>query len=62
MPDHQDQGLSSDAMRINITDFYEVEYWTYLFGCTDAELCAAVKKVGVMSDQVAGYLAIRRLE
>ena len=41
-----------DAQRVNIHEDYEVRYWSERFGCTKAELVAAVQKVGVMVKDV----------
>ena len=41
-----------DAKRINVHEDYEVRYWTKRFGVTAEELKAAVRKVGVMVDDV----------
>jgi hypothetical protein len=35
-----------DASRINIHERYEVDYWTARFGCSKAELVAAVEAAG----------------
>jgi hypothetical protein len=45
-----------DAKRINVHEDYEVRYWTKRFGVTPEELKAAVKKVGVMVDNVEAEL------
>ena len=38
----------ADDSRVNIHQDYEVSYWCKKFGCTEAQLAAAVKAVGVM--------------
>jgi hypothetical protein len=42
-----------DRARVNVHEDYEVEYWTRKWGISAAQLHAAVKKVGVMADDVA---------
>jgi hypothetical protein len=42
-----------DAQRVNVHEDYEVEYWSRKWGISAAQLHAAVKKVGVMADDVA---------
>jgi len=46
-----------DRDRINLGEDYEVRYWTQEFNCTDGQLRAAVKAVGVMVNDVRAYLA-----
>jgi len=46
----------ADASRINIHEDYEVTYWCKKFGCTKAQLAAAVKAVGVMVSKVKQHL------
>ncbi|MDB5819854.1 MAG: hypothetical protein JWQ11_3494 [Rhizobacter sp.] len=46
-----------DRIRVNVHEEHEVRYWTHKFGCTREELEAAVKKVGVMADDVEKTLA-----
>jgi hypothetical protein len=52
MADDKSKKGPADAKRVNVHESYEVEYWTKKFGCTKAQLEAAVKKVGVMADDV----------
>ncbi|CAN5778145.1 hypothetical protein BH11PLA1_BH11PLA1_05410 [soil metagenome] len=47
---------SADAARVNIHEKHEVVYWTKKWGCTEAELAAAVKSVGVMVKDVEQQL------
>lgn len=46
----------ADRTRVNVHEDYEVRYWTEKFGCTKAQLAAAVKAVGVMAKDVEAYL------
>ena len=56
--DNKTKTAPQDAQRINVNEDYEVAYWTNKFGCTPEELKNAVKKVGVMAEDVAA--AIKR--
>jgi len=47
----------ADASRINIHEDYEVTYWCKKFGCTKAQLEAAVKAAGVMANKVQQHLS-----
>jgi hypothetical protein len=49
----------ADAQRVNVNESWEVEYWTKKFGCSEAQLRAAVKAVGVMANDVQRYLQKR---
>jgi hypothetical protein len=42
-----------DRDRVNVHEDYEVEYWSRKWGISAAQLHAAVKKVGVIADDVA---------
>jgi hypothetical protein len=46
----------ADRTRVNVNENYEVRYWTQKFGCTEAQLRAAVKAVGVMAADVERHL------
>ena len=37
---------AADALKVNLSESWEVKYWTKKLGCTDEELAAAVKEVG----------------
>jgi hypothetical protein len=45
-----------DRSRINVNEPWEVKWWCNHFGCTEAQLRAAVREVGVMADDVRRYL------
>jgi hypothetical protein len=45
-----------DGSKININEPYEVNYWCKKFGCTEAQLKAAVKAVGTSKVAVQKYL------
>jgi hypothetical protein len=44
--------IPQDEQHVNIFDDAEAKYWTKRFGCTRAQLEAAVMKVGVMTKSV----------
>lgn len=45
-----------DRTRINLSEDYEVEYWTKKWGITKEQLAAAVKTAGPSSGAVAHIL------
>ena len=45
-----------DRARVNVNETHEVKYWCGKFGCTEAQLRAAVKAVGVMAVDVVRHL------
>lgn len=45
-----------DAKRVDINDQDEIRNWRKSFGCTEAELKAAVKAVGTSGAAVRKYL------
>jgi len=59
MADDKSKTRPQDSQRVNIHEPYEVEYWTKHFGCTRAQLEAAVNKVGVMAKAVEKELKRR---
>jgi hypothetical protein len=56
MADDLTQRGAADRSRINVNETHEVRYWTKKFGCTEEQLRAAVKAVGVMADKVQQHL------
>jgi predicted double-glycine peptidase len=46
-----------DRSRINLSEDYEVRYWTQKFGVTAADLRDAIKKVGNSAKAVEKELA-----
>lgn len=52
MADDKEKTAPQDAQRVNVNEDYEVQYWAKKFGCTRAQLGAAVKSVGVMAADV----------
>jgi len=45
-----------DRARVNVNEGHEVKYWCAKFGCTETQLRAAVKAVGVMAVDVEKHL------
>lgn len=56
MADERTKTGPADRSRVDVHEDYEVRYWTGKFGCTKAQLEAAVKAVGVMAKDVEAYL------
>jgi hypothetical protein len=46
----------ADRARVNVHEQWELDYWCNKWGCTEAELRAAVDHVGVMSVAVEAFL------
>lgn len=46
----------ADKSRINVNESWELEWWCKELGCTEKELRAAVKAVGVMAADVRKHL------
>lgn len=46
----------ADRTRVNVNEPHEVKYWCSKFGCTEAQLRAAVKAAGVMAANVEKHL------
>jgi hypothetical protein len=55
--DDKSKTRPQDALRVNVNEDYEVDYWSGKFGCTREELKAAVKRVGVMAKDVQQELS-----
>jgi hypothetical protein len=58
MADTPDRG-PEDGKRVNVNQPHEIAYWTKRFGCSEAQLRAAVKAVGVMVSDVERELKRR---
>lgn len=56
MSDDKSKKRPQDASKVNVHEAYEVEYWTEKFGCTKAQLIAAVNAVGTSAAAVEKYL------
>ncbi|AZO82023.1 MULTISPECIES: DUF3606 domain-containing protein [unclassified Bosea (in: a-proteobacteria)] len=56
MPDDKTDRGPQDRSRINLSEEYEVRYWTQKLGVSKAELEKAVAKAGVSATEVARQL------
>jgi hypothetical protein len=56
MSDDKTQRGPQDSSRINVSEDYEVEYWTNRFGVSKERLQSAVDRAGVSVDAVAKEL------
>ena len=56
MPDDKSRRGPPDSTRVNVHEDYEVRYWCGKWGCTAADLRAAVAAVGVSSSAVEAWL------
>jgi len=56
MTDDKTQRAPRDAERVNVNEDYEVRYWCMKWGVSEQQLRDAVKRVGVMSKDVAKAL------
>jgi hypothetical protein len=56
MSDDKSKIRPQDSTKVNVHEPYEVQYWTKKFGCTKAQLEAAVKAVGVSASAVEKHL------
>lgn len=56
MSDNRNIRGPADRSRVNIHEDYEVRYWCGAFGCTAAQLHAAVRSVGPMVTDIRRYL------
>ncbi|MEP0367426.1 MAG: DUF3606 domain-containing protein [Cyclobacteriaceae bacterium] len=56
MPDDKTKRHPQDGKRIDINDPNEVRNWCKSFGCTEADLKAAVKAVGTSAQAVRKHL------
>jgi hypothetical protein len=56
MTDAKSNRGPADASRINVSEDYELRYWTKALGVSAERLRAAVEEVGVMADDVRAEL------
>lgn len=55
MADNLDKRGPQDASRVNVSEAWEVAYWTKKFGVTPDELRQAVLQVGTSADAVGKH-------
>jgi hypothetical protein len=48
-----------DRTRINLSEHYEIDFWTSRFDCTEAELRDAVNRLGTCAHVVKTFLRNR---
>lgn len=60
MADDKLKRTPADATRINVHEDYELRYWSEKFGCSHAQLEAAVKAVGTNAVTVGEHLKAAR--
>jgi len=56
MSDDKNNRAPRDAQRVNVNEDYEVRYWTKKWNVSEQQLREAVKRAGVMADDVAKAL------
>ena len=56
---HEEDLRPADPLRVDVTRYNEIRYWTREFKCTPDQLRAAVKAAGTSSAAVKAYLARR---
>ena len=56
MSDDKNNRAPRDAQRVNLNEDYEVRYWTRKWNVSEQQLRDAVKRAGVMADDVAKAL------
>ena len=61
MADDKTNRGSQDRSRINLSEDYEVRYWTDKFGVSKVELAAAVREMGSSTDAVEKKLRRKTL-
>jgi len=49
-----------DRSRIELTEDYELRFWTGYFACTSQALLDAIEAVGVDASAVSNFIAMRR--
>lgn len=58
MGDDLSKKRPQDSSKINVHEDWEVRYWCKEFGCTETQLKAAVKAVGVSASDVRRHLKV----
>ena len=46
-----------DRLKIDVRDAWELRWWCRQFGCTEAQLKAAIDMIGAIAGNVRKYLA-----
>jgi hypothetical protein len=53
----QAKDQNADRLKINVRDAWELRWWCRQFGCTEAQLKAAIDAMGAIAGNVRKYLA-----
>jgi hypothetical protein len=53
----QAKDQTADRLKINVRDAWELRWWCRQFGCTEAQLKAAIDAMGAIAGNVRKYLA-----
>ena len=53
----QAKDQAADRLKINFRDAWELRWWCRQFGCTEAQLKAAIDAMGAIAGNVRKYLA-----
>ena len=56
--EHRRRG-PEDRSRINLSEHYEIDFWTSRFDCSEAELRDAVNRLGTCAHVVKSFLRNR---
>jgi hypothetical protein len=57
MSDEQSERRPQDAKRINVDSPDDVNYWCQQFGCSEAQLRAAVQRAGTIPKHVQNWIS-----
>lgn len=60
MPDDKTKRRPQDSSRVNVNEPYEVNWWCDELGCSEAQLRACVKEVGVGTAAVRACIAKKK--
>lgn len=60
MPDDRKDRGPADRSRVNVNEPWEVKYWCKELRCTETELRAAVKAVGVSANKVRIHIVANK--
>lgn len=53
----QTKDQAADRLKIDVRDAWELRWWCRQFGCTEAQLKAAIDAIGAIAGNVRKYLA-----
>jgi hypothetical protein len=61
MSDEFIKKISMDPTKVDVQEPWDVYGWCYELGCTNRQLIAAVKAVGISAEAVRKHLGVDRL-